>query len=115
MDCPYCKKEMRAGSISGRDTLKWYPQGDLLFSDQAIILARGYLDTPVAQAHYCPDCRMIIMPVPEIENHWKTIKDKWKRLTDDLEQKREEYTQQRQKAEAERKRIRRRKKDPWEE
>ena len=73
MKCPYCQKEMQRGYIpNGSQPVQWIPDNErpsfLSFSvaEQGVPLvnqfkplkANGYK----AEAHYCPDCKVVIAP-----------------------------------------------------
>ena len=79
MDCPYCGKEMKAGGIpAGRCAVYWQENSEEIDAPQEkVILSKN----PVwrieqAEAFYCPDCRRIIVPVPEIETTGQKLKKK---------------------------------------
>ncbi|MBE6989266.1 MAG: hypothetical protein E7426_00775 [Ruminococcaceae bacterium] len=118
MECPYCHKEMRPGYIPGwREAVKWMPAGvdPSLPTKEAVPLTHTPFVTPAeAEAHYCADCRVIILPVHELENRWNNVKEKWKYFTDMIGEAREARDEQRAEKRREKSRERRRKKDPWE-
>lgn len=118
MECPYCKKEMRSGYIpSSNSSISWFPDEEYparVLSDRAVPLARDPWEGAVVRACYCPDCRRIVINVPELENHWKSIKDKLKDFTEKTAKQLEEHAEERREAQQEKEREKRRKKDPWE-
>jgi len=73
MKCPYCEKDMRPGSIGADNLLSWMPEGERATggtrwakSPNSIVLAKYYLLSPAAvQAFYCPDCKKIVIDVPD--------------------------------------------------
>ena len=73
MKCPYCGREMEAGSIQADNRLSWTPEGESPWgktrwakSPGSVELAPYYLLAPAeVEAFYCPDCRKIVIDVPE--------------------------------------------------
>ena len=110
MDCPYCGKEMRPGSIL---TNRWYPDN---VASNGIKMAKISFanNTP---ASYCPDCRKVIISIPA-EEEMETVFEKFAKKQEAREQRRNEEREQKktEKAALERnkKREESRKKDPWE-
>lgn len=51
---------------------------------------RGNSKPEEAEAFYCPDCRRIIVPVPEIETTGQKLKKKLDQIRSDIEKNREE-------------------------
>ena len=116
--CPYCGKEMKDGALPAyKYPLRWCPrkerggiaEGEGVHLSKAPVLGRVY-----APARYCESCRVVIVPVPEIETFsdkagkWldKTLGSLGERIDRAAERREEERT--------ERKREEKRKKDPWE-
>mgnify|MGYP000228937628 CR=1 FL=1 len=62
---------------------------------------RGNSKPEEAEAFYCPDCRRIIVPVPEIETTGQKLKKKLDQIRSDIEKNRENWQEQK----AEQKRI----------
>lgn len=69
MECPYCKKEMKEGILSGdaRQGVSW-KEGDRkasLFDKMggscAVTAAKCGLSTFTIQAHFCPGCKKMII------------------------------------------------------
>ena len=119
--CPYCGKEMRDGAIPVLRDIYWCPRGedgmlkDGFDSDGEILLGRaGLLGDYYTPARYCESCKVVIVPVPEID----TLADKadrWLNKTlGSLGGKIDEATERRKEEKAERKRREKREKDPWE-
>jgi len=69
LECPYCKKQMKVGSIDVYDTLSWSPEGELRkggskygIARNGIVLAKYLLLLPASkEAYYCSDCHKIIL------------------------------------------------------
>lgn len=123
MECPYCKKEMRAGAISApRSQLVWCPNGEdgkPLSADWEgrVPLTRTPIfsfDESYVPAFYCPDCRRIILDVPEIKSRMDAVKRKWNSFTETVRKKREELETEHIEKKRERRAAERRRKDPWE-
>lgn len=120
--CPYCGKEMRDGAIPVLRDIYWRPRGeDGMLKDgfgdekEQVWLGRaGLLGDYYTPARYCESCKVVIVPVPEIE----TLADKadrWLNKTlGSLGGKIDEASARREEEKAERKRREKREKDPWE-
>ena len=121
MKCPYCEKEMEKGQILGREHVRWYPEGMDVpgfypEEDGAVRLnaTGGLMTSAKAESWYCVDCRMVITPVPEIEDPFDKAKKKWDAFTDRIEQQTEKRQAEREAEQHRKKRDKQRKKDPWE-
>ena len=119
--CPYCGKEMRDGVIPVyRGNMYWHPRNEDgtisngFDSDGEILLGRAGLIGGYTPAYYCESCKVVIMPVPEID----TLADKADRWLNKtlglLGGKIDEASARREEEKAERKRREKREKDPWE-
>ena len=120
--CPYCGKEMRDGAIPVLRDIYWCPRGeDGMLKDgfgdekEQVWLGRaGLLGDYYTPARYCESCKVVIVPVPEID----TLADKagrWLNKTlGSLGGKIDEASERREEEKAERKRREKREKDPWE-
>ncbi len=120
--CPYCGKEMRDGAIPVLRDIYWRPRGeDGMLKDgfgdekEQVWLGRaGLLGDYYTPARYCESCKVVIVPVPEID----TLADKagrWLNKTlGSLGGKIDEALERREEEKAERKRREKREKDPWE-
>ena len=118
MECPYCKKEMQKGFINGRDSIRWYPEGVepwAVADDSTVCLAKvGIISAAHSESWYCEDCRMVITPVPEIEDTMDKLKKKWDAFTQRIGQESEKRQTEREAEKHQKKRDKQRKKDPWE-
>ncbi len=117
MECPYCMKEMQKGEIPGeRWSLKWYPESDTIdhWGQEDVRLSPPSLLSVKAEAWYCADCHMVIVPVKEFEEIGDKIARKWNDLTGKASEKLDEARSRREKEKREKKRESNRKKDPWE-
>lgn len=112
--CPYCGKEMEAGVIpNAKSRVYWVNHND--DNVKRIPLSEVPLwEAAEAEAYYCSDCRIILMPVPEIETTQEKLWKKWNELTERAKAQREERQARREEAEKEKQREKRRKNDPWE-
>ena len=120
--CPYCGKEMRDGAIPVLRDIYWCPRGeDGMLKDgfgdekEQVWLGRaGLLGDYYTPARYCESCKVVIVPVPEID----TLADKLDRKLDEWREKCSAQQQARQAQREEKKREerskKRREKDPWE-
>lgn len=69
MICPYCKKEMKQGSISAYNRLCWTPNGETSHgatkwakSKNSLILAEYFFVTEATvDASYCEQCKKIVI------------------------------------------------------
>ena len=118
MNCPYCGKEMQLGAVVGRgDPFAWYPgNGDWLMgsNDRVRLCKTEIFENPRAKGFYCADCRMIIMPVPEIEEPLAAMKNKLKGLKERAQQEKDTITADRAAQKEAKEKDKQRKKDPWE-
>ena len=118
--CPYCGKEMRDGAIPAyRQRLAWCPRseeyGGIVEGDRTpLSRPTGAFGSEYADAGYCEQCKVVVVPVPEID----TLADKLDRKLDEWREKRSARQQVRQAQREEKKREERsktrREKDPWE-
>ena len=117
--CPYCGKEMKDGAIpTYQRRLEWCPRseeyGGIVEGEGVPLSTMPVLGGVYAASRYCEDCKVVIVPVPEIEtladkaDRWlnKTIGSLGNKLDETLERREEKKT--------ERKKKERREKDPWE-
>ena len=69
--CPYCGKEMREGALPAyKYALTWCPrneQGGIVEGEPIRLSKTPVLGGVYAPARYCESCRVVIVPVPEIE------------------------------------------------
>ena len=115
MNCPYCGKEMQQGVVWGAET--WRPgNGDwLIGKEKEFVRLWNWRDLrQSAQGHFCPDCRILIMPVPEVEAPLDAVKNKLKglmnRTSGEIKKKKADFTADKD----EREKQKRKTKDPWE-
>lgn len=115
MECPYCKKKMKHGLIQSRNTLYWTEGNEIgRYDANAVQLSQPSLVISAADAYYCADCRMVIVPVPEIVSPLDRMGQKWKEMNARRQEAREERATQRAEEKAEQQKKKQRKKDPWE-
>lgn len=117
MECPYCKSEMKDGTIPQvRDRLTWRGAYNReTFSTESVPLQKyNLLTSAEVSAYYCPNCRIVIVPVPEFERPEETIRRKWNSFTDRIREARDANAAERAEKRHEKRNEERRKKDPWE-
>ena len=119
MECPYCKKEMREGRIpADREAVCWYDMNkEFPYADGIPLSATPYFEPKFAAAHYCSDCRIVIVPVPtaeEIEGPMAKLKKKWNAKEEQRAQEREQRQAEKDAEKKQQNREKSRKKDPWE-
>lgn len=111
MNCPYCGKEMQKGEIFTGQALEWrHNNGDT----NRAMWDRVRLGRAELESDFCPDCRILIMPVPEVEAPLDAVKNKLKglmnRTSGEIKKKKAEFTADKD----EREKQKRKTKDPWE-
>ena len=125
--CPYCGKEMTDGAIeSVRDAIYWRRKVEGDYGDyyddsrkESVLLGKPGLfsanDTP---ARYCADCRVVILPVPELESFSDKIGRLWEgtvgKALGTLGETADRAAERREEKKTERKKKEKREKDPWE-
>ena len=117
MNCPYCGKEMQQGAIITGNSIDWYPGNAdwLLDRKNRVRLSRPEMwDRPRAESFYCADCRMVVVPVPEIEEPLEAVKNKLKGLKERAQQQKDTITADIAAQKEAKEKDKRRKKDPWE-
>ena len=120
MNCPYCSKEMAKGFINGSNNVRWYPEGaaiDELWPENegTVLLAKtGWVTSARAEAYYCGDCGMVIVPVVPCENTTDKLKQKWSALAERIGEESEKRREEKQAAKRQKAKEKMRKKDPWE-
>ncbi len=108
MDCPFCGKELKEGLIPARDRLQWR---DKNFTERVFLSSW----TQEAKAFYCPDCRQIILPVPErAEGVLDTMERKLSAMGDKIEAVQKRWETQRSQTKEQKKKKEFGSKDPWE-
>ena len=119
--CPYCGKEMRDGAIPVLRYMYWHPRNEDgtisngFDSDGEILLGRaGLLGDYYTPARYCESCKVVIVPVPEIEWPLDKLDKKFTAWQEKMSAQREERKAQREEEKREEKSRKRREKDPWE-
>ena len=110
MNCPFCGKEMKEGMIPSG--VKWVEDGQEAW--EGIPLAVGLLGK-IPKSFYCPDCRQIILPVPEkTEGVLDIVERKLSDAGDKIEAVQKEWEARRAQAKKEKKKKDFGSKDPWE-
>ena len=119
--CPYCGKEMRDGAIPVLRYMYWHPRNEDgtisngFDSDGEILLGRaGLLGDYYTPARYCESCKVVIVPVPEIEWPLDKLDKKFTAWQEKMSAQREERKAQREEEKREERSRKRREKDPWE-
>lgn len=111
MDCPFCGKEMKEGRIPSRDHLKWYDNTADTVMGEGVRLSESFKDT---QAFYCPGCRQIVLPVPEVEGILEKMERKLNAAGEKIEAVREQWEARRTQNKQQKRKENFGKKDPWE-
>lgn len=113
MNCPYCGKEMQQGMIANADA--WRPgDGEWLMGKEKEYVRLWTWTNPKVEGHFCPDCRMIVVPVPETEEPLAAVKNKLKDLKNRAQQQKDTLTADKAAQKEAKQKEQRRKKDPWE-
>ena len=120
--CPYCGKEMRDGAIPAyRDYVEWQERGedgllgDKLNDEHSVTLVKpGIFGNDQTPAYYCESCKVVIVPVPEIEWPLDKLDKKLTAWQEKMSAQREERKAQREEEKREENSKKRREKDPWE-
>ena len=117
VNCPYCGKEMAAGTIPAvRDLIKWESDTLRLGEPERVILSSGgIVNSVTAKAYYCKDCQKVIVDVPEWESVLDKLDKKWSAWSEKRKNERETIKAQREEEQREQAREKRRENDPWEE
>ena len=112
MNCPFCGKEMRRGSIpiSGGKPAWWGKNPDTGFFDE-VRLSNWMQDI---EAFYCPDCRQVIVPVPEVEDFFDKLDRKVDEVKEKLTAAKNSFVEQREEKLSRKEKQNRKGKDPWE-
>lgn len=71
MECPYCYRAMKLGSIDVYDTLSWSPHGEkrkgatkYAVAKNGIVLAKyNFISAVSKEAYFCEECKKIILDV----------------------------------------------------
>ncbi|MBQ0038641.1 MAG: hypothetical protein KBS74_08240 [Clostridiales bacterium] len=112
MECPYCKKEMEKGGIGANFWWRDNGSSDRVMWEKVPLCS---IWSNGADGFYCPDCRIIILPVPEkLDSPMEKIKEKWSKLRGDVEERYNDYKSEQEAEKYQKKKEERRKKDPWE-
>ena len=109
MDCPFCGKEMKEGIIPSGS--KWVEDG--LDAWEGIPLTVGLLGK-VPKSFYCPDCRQIVLPVPEKAGFLEAVQEKLDAAGGKIEAVQKEWEARRTQAKDEKRKKNFGRKDPWE-
>lgn len=117
--CPYCGKEMEAGTIPpvqyGVQWMKTY-ETPTFEEPERVMLSSGSILNPVtAKGYYCADCRKVIVDVPDWESPLDKLDKKWSAWAEKRKEERETRAARREEEREERAREKRRDNDPWEE
>ena len=113
MNCPFCGKEMKKGYIPSQgDALVW--REDELLGGDVFLTNYPLMRMQQATAFYCPDCKQIIVPVPELESFSDKMKEKMDSVMEKLTAAKEDLSGQWEEKQEQRKQKKRAGKDPWE-
>ena len=109
MDCPFCGKEMKEGIIPSG--FKWVEDGQDAWD--GIPLTVGLLGS-APKSFYCPDCRQIVLPVPEKAGFLEAVQEKLDAAGGKNEAVQKEWEARRTQAKDEKRKKNFGQKDPWE-
>lgn len=114
--CPYCGKEMKAGTIPAvQYRIQWESDTPLGAEPERVMLSTGsILNSVTAKAYYCEACQKIIVDVPEWESPLDKLDKKWSAWTEKRKEERGARQVQREEEKKEQAREKRRGNDPWE-
>ena len=112
MDCPFCGKEMKEGSIPSGSRMVWIEDGAVGESGREVALNGLFGGT--MRAFFCPDCRQIVLPVPEIEGMAEKLRRKADAAAQKLGAAQEQWEARRSEEKERRKKKEFGSKDPWE-
>ena len=117
VNCPYCGKEMAAGTIPAvRDLICWENDTLRLGEQERVVLSSaGILNSVTAKAYYCEVCQKVVVDVPDWESPLDKLDKKWTAWSEKRKEEREARAAQREEKREERAREKRRENDPWEE
>ncbi len=108
MECPFCGGEMKEGTIPSG--LKWVEDGEW----EGIPLTVGLLGR-APKSFYCPDCRRIILPVPEkAEGVLDLVERKLDEASGRLDEAKKQWEARRTREKEEKRKKEFGSKDPWE-
>lgn len=110
MDCPFCGKKMKEGIIP--NGVKWVEDG---IEDWESVRLCSRWSMRMPKSFFCPDCRQIILPVPEkAEGVLDMVERKLSAAGDKIEAAQEQWETRRTQAKDEKRKKNFGKKDPWE-
>lgn len=117
MNCPFCGKEMREGFIPvSRNTLVWRGKSieNSALCDDVILSNFPLIRLQETDAFYCPDCRQVIIPVPEFEPFSDKVKRKLDNVVEKITSATQSFEEQREEKQKQKEQKKREGKDPWE-
>ena len=109
--CPYCGKEMEAGTLD--KSAFWMSDTRSEILPKSVSLS-SYSYEERAMAYYCKDCRKVIADVPDVEDPFDNLKKKWTAWSEKRKEEYRERAVRREEEKREREREKRRENDPWE-
>jgi len=107
MDCPFCGKEMKTGTIPSG--VKWVEDDTF----ESVPLC-GALFGRTPKSFFCPGCRQIILPVPEVEGALEFLERKLGAAGEKIETAKKQWEARRTEERKETERKKFGEKDPWE-
>ena len=66
MKCPFCKEEMSAGVMTSGRYVQWKTQNPETGKKEEYLLAKSYMGSAKMEGYLCPNCRKLILGIPEI-------------------------------------------------
>jgi len=107
MDCPFCGREMKQGTIPSG--VRWVEDDSL----ESVPLCGG-LFRRVPKSFFCPDCRQLILPVPEVEGTLEFLERKLDGVSEKIGTAQKQWEARRTEKHQEAKKKKIGEKDPWE-
>lgn len=117
MKCPFCGKEMREGYIPVyRGDLTWLGKNEEneSWNEKVVLSEYAMVRVQKPEAFYCPDCRQVIIPIPELESFSDKMKEKLDDVVEKFTAAKDDFMEQREEKRKQREQKKREGKDPWE-
>ena len=108
---------MREGCIPVyRGNLTWHGKNaeNSSWSEEVILSKYSMVRVQEPEAFYCPDCRQVIVPVPELESFSDKMREKLDDVVEKITSVKEDFAEQREEKQKQREKKKREGKDPWE-
>ena len=113
MDCPFCGGETREGAIPSGRQLKWVDSGAEDSPWGAGVPLNGFFGGEI-KGLFCPGCRQIVIPVPEIEGAAEMLRRTLDTASEKLGTAKQQWEARREEEKTQKKKKNFGEKDPWE-